>query len=190
LHDAPIYYDSTFRPDAPAAAPAQAGAKRLTVSGWKEDEEVELLFEQARAQGQVPRLAQIGEARMKDRQLDRRAPAQAAGVELEVLLTPQEQQANEPAELNAGLARSGAPKSVTIRPEIPRSASEERRSPQKTWHFVPKFPALRRRSGQIVENVTFRPEIPRPRGRRSGAAIAENVAFRPETRTPLALHPR
>ncbi len=58
------------------AAAAMAGVKRSTFARWKQDdEEVELLLEQARFQYQAPRLAQIGETRMKDGQPDWRALA-------------------------------------------------------------------------------------------------------------------
>jgi hypothetical protein len=58
------------------AAAAMAGVKRSTLARWKqEDEEVELLLDQARFQYQAPRLEKIGETRLKDGQLDWRAQA-------------------------------------------------------------------------------------------------------------------
>ena len=58
------------------AAAAMAGVKRSTLARWKqEDDEVELMLDQARAQYQAPRLAKIGETRLKDGQLDWRAQA-------------------------------------------------------------------------------------------------------------------
>jgi hypothetical protein len=53
-----------------------AGVTRSTLARWKkEDEEVELLLDQARTQYQAPRLARIDETRMKDGQRDWRAQA-------------------------------------------------------------------------------------------------------------------
>src|SRR4051812_17267099 len=57
------------------AAAALAGITRSTVSRWKEDEEVEVLFNQARAQYLLPRLQQIGETKRADGELDWRAQA-------------------------------------------------------------------------------------------------------------------
>jgi hypothetical protein len=58
------------------AAAAMAGVKRSTLARWKqEDEEVEMMLDQARFQYQAPRLAKIGETRLKDGQLDWRAQA-------------------------------------------------------------------------------------------------------------------
>jgi hypothetical protein len=58
------------------AAAAMAGVTRSTLARWKkEDEEVELMLEQARYQYQAPRLAKIDETRMKDGQHDWRAQA-------------------------------------------------------------------------------------------------------------------
>ena len=95
------------------AAAAMAGVKRSTLARWKqEDEEVEMMLEQARFQYQAPRLAKIGETRMKDGQLDWRAQAWlvkfANPKEIgapsrrrklsEVELTPEEQEEKEAAE--------------------------------------------------------------------------------------------
>jgi hypothetical protein len=58
------------------AAGAMAGVTRSTLARWKkEDEEVELMLDQARFQYQAPRLAKIDETRMKDGQSDWRAQA-------------------------------------------------------------------------------------------------------------------
>jgi hypothetical protein len=96
-----------------------AGVKRSTLARWKkEDEEVELMLDQARFQFQAPRLAKIDETRMKDGQHDWRAQAwlvkfanpevhgapsrrrKLRDVELEpeAPLTPEEQKAKEEAE--------------------------------------------------------------------------------------------
>jgi len=58
------------------AAAAMAGVTRSTLSRWKqEDDEVELMLDQARFQYQAPRLAKIDEKRMKDGEPDWRAQA-------------------------------------------------------------------------------------------------------------------
>jgi hypothetical protein len=97
-----------------------AGVKRSTLARWKkEDDEVELALDQARFQYQAPRLAKIDDTRMKDGQHDWRAQAwlvkfanpevygapsrrrKLRDVEVDVPLTPEEQQAKEQAELQA-----------------------------------------------------------------------------------------
>jgi hypothetical protein len=58
------------------AAAAMAGVTRSTLARWKkEDEEVELMLDQARYQYQAPRLARIDETRLKNGELDWRAQA-------------------------------------------------------------------------------------------------------------------
>jgi hypothetical protein len=100
-----------------------AGVTRSTLArGKKEDEEVELMLDQARFQYQAPRLAKIDETRMKDGQSDWRAQAwlvkfanpevygapsrrrKLRDVELE--LTPEEKRAQEEAESMAELEQA------------------------------------------------------------------------------------
>jgi hypothetical protein len=102
-----------------------AGVTRSTLARWKkEDEEVELLLDQARTQYQAPRLARIDETRMKDGQRDWRAQAwlvkfanpevygapsrrrKLRDVELEPELTLEEQRAKEEAEGHAAMQQA------------------------------------------------------------------------------------
>jgi len=107
------------------AAGAMAGVTRSTLARWKkEDEEVEMMLDQARFQYQAPRLAIIDETRLKDGQPDWRAQAwlvkfanpevygapsrrrKLRDVELEAELSLEEKRAKEEAEGHAAMAQA------------------------------------------------------------------------------------
>jgi hypothetical protein len=163
------------------AAAALAGVKRSTLARWKqEDDEVELLLDQARAQYQAPRLAKIGETRMKDGQLDWRAQAwlvKFANPEVygapsrrrklsEVELTPEEQEEKEAAE-----------------------AMDQMVEAQKDWdayfrsgrQITPAMLALiqRRRATALREMNAEKPAAATPEGSAAEEA-AKSVTVRPE----------
>jgi hypothetical protein len=167
------------------AAAALAGVKRSTLARWKqEDDEVELLLDQARAQYQAPRLAKIGETRLKDGQLDWRAQAwlvkfanpeeygapsrrrKLRDVELEPKLTPEEQADKEEEE-----------------------AMEQMVEAQKDWGafyeaggvITPAMLALiqRRRAIALREMNGETPAAATPEGSAAGEA-AKSVTIRPE----------
>jgi hypothetical protein len=109
-----------------------AGVKRSALSRWKqEDDEVELALDQARAQYQAPRLAKIGETRMKDGQLDWRAQAW-----LVKFANPQEHGAPsrrrrlQDVELEAEPARPLTPAAAPRRPPESRPPGPPRRRPR------------------------------------------------------------
>lgn len=169
------------------AAAALAGVKRSTLARWKqEDEEVELLLDQARAQYQAPRLAKIGETRLKDGQLDWRAQAwlvkfanpeeygapsrrrKLRDVELEPKLTPEEQADKEANEAMDQLVEAqkdwGAfyQAGGVITPAMlaliqqRRAIALREMNAEKPAGATPEGSA----PGEAAKSVTIRPEIP------------------------------
>jgi len=163
------------------AAAAMAGVKRSTLARWKqEDEEVEMLLEQARFQYQAPRLEKIGETRLKDGQLDWRAqawlvkfanpkengPPSRRRKLCDVELTPEEQEEKEAAE-----------------------AMDQMVEAQKDWdayfksgrQITPAMLALiqQRRAIALREMNAEKPADPTPEGSAAEEA-AKSVPIRPE----------
>jgi hypothetical protein len=171
------------------AAAAMAGVKRSTLARWKqEDEEVEMLLDQARFQYQAPRLAKIGETRMKDGQLDWRAQAwlvkhanpkeegapsrrrKLSEVELtpEEPLTPEEQEAKDEHEAMERLVEAqkdwGAYFKSGRQITPPMLALIQRRRAIALREMNAEKPAAATPEGsaavEAAKSVTIRPEIP------------------------------